>query len=427
VKQELVVDYSEAIVPFIVSSIIVSTVGWFLFVPFLIFFGLIVVDELIVLAGYFLFKRRLSACDSNELSNVRLGRYAFLLVAHNEEVVLPDLLQSIANLDYPTDKYSVFVLADNCTDATADLARQSGATVFERREGGGLGKGFAVQYLINCLADVREEFDATITLDSDAKLNRDYLTEMNRIHQAGYPVVMGRPETPKEKASLSWINSFGLRCVAISETARFAMGFAARFSSNTTLVHRDIWKSFDWKCLKHLNTAEEMCGWFIEKGIPIGYAGNAIVVEEAPRELENFAGQRSRWYITYCRQFWYYVPRLLWSAIRNLDWWRFEAMVGNFFVIGHTVELLYGMLLISISLLTGNLTAISIAVGLMLLKMFHVSVLCVLTGVGIGDLVSLAVRMPYHAFSWILAIIKSLQLSKTWVHAKKYGPESEKE
>lgn len=405
---------------------IISIIGWALFIPLLVFFGLIVIDELIVLAGYFLSKRRLPS-DGTADDSTPLGRYAFLLVCHNEEIVLPDLLGSIANLDYPADKHSVFVLADDCSDRTAELARSHGATVFERQEGGGLGKGFAVQHLINCIEDQREHFDATITLDSDAKLDRAYLQEMNRIHQTGYQVVMGRPETPKEKASLSWINSFGLRCVAISETARFAMGFAARFSSNTTLIHRDIWQSFDWKCLEHLNTAEEMCGWFIERGIPIGYAADAIVTEEAPRELENFAGQRSRWYITYCRQLWYYGPRLFWSSIRNLDWWRFEALVGNFFVIGHTVELLYGMLLIAVSLLTGSLMAVYVAVGLMLLKMFHVGVLCILTKVGFGDLVKLAIRLPYHAFSWILAMIKSLQWSKTWVHAKKYGPEADRD
>ena len=406
---------------------IVSFVGWVLFVPLFVFFGLTVVDELFVLAGYFLCKRRLPADGLDDSSSRPLSRYAFLLVAHNEETVLPDLLQSIANLDYPDDRYAVFVLADDCSDRTAELARESGATVFERSKGGGLGKGFAVQYLIDCLVDQRDNFDATITLDSDAKLDPAYLKEMNRIHQAGYPVVMGRPETPKEKASLSWINRFGLQCVAISETARFAMGLAARFSSNTTLIHRDIWRSFDWKCLNHLNTAEEMCGWFIERRIPIGYAADALVVEEAPRELENFAGQRSRWYITYCRQFWYYGPRLFWSAVKNLDWWRFEALVGNFLVIGHTVELLYGMLLVVFSLLTGNQTAILIAIGLLLLKVFHVLVLCWLTRVGVRELAGLAIRMPYHAFSWILAIIKSTQLSKTWVHCKKYGPESEQE
>ena len=405
---------------------IVNVIGWVLFIPLSVFFGLIVVDELIVLSGYFLVKRRLPSEGAVGV-DTPLSRYAFLLVCHNEGIVLPDLLGSIANLDYPAGKHSVFVLADSCSDRTAELAREYGATVYERHEGGGLGKGFAVQHLINCIEDERDNFDATITLDSDAKLDRAYLQEMNRIHQAGYQVVMGKPETPKEKASLSWINSFGLRCVAISETARFAMGFAARFSSNTTLIHRDVWRSFDWRCLEHLNTAEEMCGWFIERGIQIGYAGDAIVTEEAPRELENFAGQRSRWYITYCRQLWYYGPRLFWSAIRNLDWWRFEALVGNFFVIGHTVELLYGMLLIAVSLLTGNLIAISVAAGLMLLKMFHVGVLCILTKVGFGDLVKLAIRLPYHAFSWILAMIKSLQVSKTWVHAKKYGPEKDRD
>ena len=147
---------------------IVNVIGWALFIPLSVFFGLIVVDELIVLAGYFLCKRRLPAEGSAD-ADIPLSRYAFLLVCHNEEIVLPDLLESIAKLDYPPDKHAVFVLADCCSDRTAELAREHGATVYERHEGGGLGKGFAVQHLINCIEDERENFDATITLDSDAK------------------------------------------------------------------------------------------------------------------------------------------------------------------------------------------------------------------------------------------------------------------
>jgi cellulose synthase/poly-beta-1,6-N-acetylglucosamine synthase-like glycosyltransferase len=394
--------------------------GWILFVPLVIFFGLIVLDELIVLAGVFFCRPRLPREGANE-SETPQSRYAFLLAAHNEEAVLPYLLNSLVNQDYPSELYDIYVLADHCSDNTAAVARAAGATVFERDEVEVPGKGFAVQHLLDILKDRMKDHDATITLDADAIVVPHYLTEMNRIHQAGYPVVMGCPFTPEDDASLSWINRFGLQCVAVSETARFAMGFAARLSSNTTLIHKDVWEAFEWKCLRHLNTAEETCGWLIERGIPIGYASDARLQEEAARDLEEFAGQRSRWYITYCRQLWHYGPRLLWSAIRNRDWWRFEALVGDFFVIGHTVELLYGMLLVLISLLTGSPIAIAIASCLMLLKMFQVLTMCFLTGASLRELFQLAIRMPYHAFSWLLAMAKSTKLSATWVHSTKTG------
>ena len=60
------------------------------------------------------------------------NRYAILIAARNEEAVLGHLLDSIAAQDYPKALLRTFVIADNCTDRTADLARQHGATVFSR-------------------------------------------------------------------------------------------------------------------------------------------------------------------------------------------------------------------------------------------------------------------------------------------------------
>ena len=56
-------------------------------------------------------------------------RYAIVICARNEEKVIGNLLDSIAGQDYPKDKLHVFVIADNCTDETAAIARAKGATV----------------------------------------------------------------------------------------------------------------------------------------------------------------------------------------------------------------------------------------------------------------------------------------------------------
>ena len=63
------------------------------------------------------------------------SRFAVLVPAHNEEKHLPRLLQSLAGLEYPRDLYDVHVVADNCTDDTADIARASGAYVLARQVG----------------------------------------------------------------------------------------------------------------------------------------------------------------------------------------------------------------------------------------------------------------------------------------------------
>lgn len=63
---------------------------------------------------------------------VTYHRFAVLISARNEETVLGHLLDSIRDQDYPSDLITAFVVADNCTDATAQVARDHGAVVYER-------------------------------------------------------------------------------------------------------------------------------------------------------------------------------------------------------------------------------------------------------------------------------------------------------
>ena len=73
-------------------------------------------------------------------------KFAILIAARNEEKVIGNLLDSIDKQDYPSEFVDVFVIADNCTDSTADIARQHGAHVIERFNKNQIGKGYALDY-----------------------------------------------------------------------------------------------------------------------------------------------------------------------------------------------------------------------------------------------------------------------------------------
>ena len=60
-----------------------------------------------------------------------LGRYGIIVSARNEESVIGALLDSIRACRYPADKVTVFVIAHNCSDRTAAIARSKGAVVCE--------------------------------------------------------------------------------------------------------------------------------------------------------------------------------------------------------------------------------------------------------------------------------------------------------
>ena len=56
-----------------------------------------------------------------------LMRFLVLVPAHNEEAVIGDIVQNLNEMEYPREMYDFYILADNCTDRTAEIARGLGA------------------------------------------------------------------------------------------------------------------------------------------------------------------------------------------------------------------------------------------------------------------------------------------------------------
>ena len=73
----------------------------------------------------------------------KLHRFAAIVSARNEEAVIGELLESLRKQDYPAELLDLYVVADNCTDGTAEAARRAGAFVYERFDQSKKGKGYA--------------------------------------------------------------------------------------------------------------------------------------------------------------------------------------------------------------------------------------------------------------------------------------------
>ena len=108
-------------------------------------------------------------------------KLAIVVAARNEATVIGNLMESIRRQDYPADCVSVFVVADNCTDDTARLAREHGAVCYERFDPEHRTKGYALQFLFE---QIRRDygidtFEAYILFDADNLLKGDFLSRMN--------------------------------------------------------------------------------------------------------------------------------------------------------------------------------------------------------------------------------------------------------
>ena len=80
-----------------------------------------------------------------------MHKYAILVAARNEESVIGNLIHSVKSQDYPSELVTIFVVADNCTDNTAEIARKSGAICYERTDALHRTKGYALQFLVECI------------------------------------------------------------------------------------------------------------------------------------------------------------------------------------------------------------------------------------------------------------------------------------
>ncbi len=105
--------------------------------------------------------------------------FAIVVAAHNEEKVIEPLIDNLFQIDYPRELYDVFVVADNCTDKTALIARNAGASVHQRFNSIKRGKGFALEWMFHRLFKMERQYDAIVIFDADNLVKDNFLFEMN--------------------------------------------------------------------------------------------------------------------------------------------------------------------------------------------------------------------------------------------------------
>jgi 1,2-diacylglycerol 3-beta-glucosyltransferase len=116
-------------------------------------------------------------------------RLTVLVPAHDEQQLIARCVSSLLDQTYPRDLYRVVVIADNCTDETADRAAAAGAEVMARDQPDARGKGQALRWAIDGLGAEAPSWDAVVIVDADSIADRGLLTALERELAAGHPAV----------------------------------------------------------------------------------------------------------------------------------------------------------------------------------------------------------------------------------------------
>ncbi|MDR0819183.1 MAG: glycosyltransferase family 2 protein [Oscillospiraceae bacterium] len=226
-------------------------------------------------------------------------RYAVLVCARNESAVVRNLIESIQAQNYPQELIDTYVVADNCTDNTAETARAAGAIVFERDNTSAKGKGHALTFLLNAITETHPDwpYDGYFIIDADNLLDENYIREMNKAFTGKYRILTSYRNS--KNYGDNWISAghslWYLREARYLNDARFTLRSSCAVSGTGFLVHRDVFRdNGGWTC--HLLTEDiEFTVSEILKGETIGYCRTAILYDEQPIKFEQSWHQRMRW------------------------------------------------------------------------------------------------------------------------------------
>jgi cellulose synthase/poly-beta-1,6-N-acetylglucosamine synthase-like glycosyltransferase len=111
----------------------------------------------------------------------KINKYGLIIPARNEEAVVAGLIESIKKNNYPQDMLHIFVIAHNCTDKTAEIARSHGVTVYEYNNPAENTMGYAFRYLFSCIERDfgTQNYDGFFLFNADNLLDINYISKMN--------------------------------------------------------------------------------------------------------------------------------------------------------------------------------------------------------------------------------------------------------
>ncbi len=219
--------------------------------------------------------------------------FAVVIPAHDEELGLPATVRSVLASDYPANRLRVLVVADNCADRTADVARRLGIECLERHDLANRGKGYALALAIpHALAGGA---DAVVILDADCELGRDTLRQMDAALAAGAQAVQAArvPRNP-DAGPAAVVSAVGSAIENAVSAGRCRLGGSAPLRGSGMAFARAVLEKHPWSSYG-LTEDAEYGAELARAGVRVRFLPDAVVRGEVPAEVSALARQRKRW------------------------------------------------------------------------------------------------------------------------------------
>lgn len=347
-------------------------------------------------------KKKDGASDDG-LQKPRANSYAFFISARDEEAVIGQLIDSIKKQNYTQGRTDVYVVADNCTDHTAEVAKKAGATVYERSDMRHIGKGYALGFLYDCLKqDNRlKDYDGIFIFDADNLLAENYVTEMNRVFGEKYPVVTSFRQS--RNIADNWVSYdsglWFLHDAQYLNRSRMQVGSSCMVSGTGYLISRKLLERAGGWHFFLMTEDIEFNAWCILHKEKIGYCESAVFYDMQPDSFKVSWNQRVRWVKGYFQVYRKNGRQLSYGVRHGLGLSAYDMLMSSMpaFVILLATLIAYAGLVV-----TGLVTGRDISFVIYSFYMFFIKVTLVLLAFGFYITVSEWKSIPMKGYRKIL-------------------------
>ncbi|MDD4401578.1 MAG: glycosyltransferase family 2 protein [Desulfitobacteriaceae bacterium] len=257
--------------------------------------------------------------------------FAIVVAAHNEEKVIEPLIDNLLQIDYPSELYDVFVVADNCTDKTALIARNAGASVHQRFNSIKKGKGFALEWMFHRLFKMERQYDAVVIFDADNLVKDNFLSEMNSKLCQGEKIIQCYLDS--KNPFDTWVTiTFSIAFWVTNrllQLARYNIGLSNILGGTGMCISTDVLKQLGWGATS-LTEDLEFSMKALSCGIKTSWAHDTAVYDEKSLTFAQSWRQRKRWaqgQVDVAGR--YFFPLLL-KGIKECKWTYIDAAVHLF-------------------------------------------------------------------------------------------------
>ncbi len=355
--------------------------------------------ELLLLTGAALLPEKRKSIIARTVDPSR--RIAVIIPAHNEEEGITRSLDSLRAAQQGWPQSDVIVIADNCTDGTAEQAKQAGAHVLIRTDPERRGKGYALDFAFRSLLGA--DYDAFLVVDADTVAEQNFISECAHALQNGASAVQCRYQAANPDASVrARLMKIALLAFnTLRPKARERLGLSCGIYGNGFGLRSEVLRRVPYNASSVVEDLEYHIN-LIRAGLRVRFVGGTSVYGEMPIAGRGVSSQRERWEGGRFHMLFIQAPRLL-----------ADFKKGNFAALEPLLDLLLLPLALHVCLL-----AVTLLSPVLMVKMYGCLALALvaghlLTAVTLGgnwrDLAALGAA-PFYVL-WKLTMLPRILIS----------------